>query len=123
MIQVEGMHAVPFSKATAAQDTQLFSKMVWDLVSPSGEAASYDGRATPEEFELAYILERVAYFYLRQIDHTILATESSRSEGPYVGFFNFATHVLALVSRGKHSYAKKAWINDTQDQIYAFSEK
>lgn len=123
ILQLEGMHAVPFSGATSASDRQLFSHMLWDVAEPDGEAAAMDSRATSNEYELAYVLERVSSFYLRRLDRDISQEHPARSAGPYKGLFNYASHLNALVSAGKHPYAKKEWMHDTLDEIIAMSER
>lgn len=123
IIQLEGMRAVPFSGATSTNDRELFSHMLWDVAEPSGEFVAMDSRATSDEYELAHILERVSSFYLRRLDRDIPQVHPARSAGPYKGLFNYASHVNALVSAGKHSYAKKVWTHDTLDEIIGMSAK
>ena len=97
MFQMEGVQCVPFSPATSANDTKLFSTMKWDVAFPNGDAVAWDGRAT--------------------IDEYISKEHPARSEGPYKGLFQFASHVHSLVSNGKHRYAKREWADDSLDEI------
>ncbi|KAA6407229.1 MAG: hypothetical protein FRX48_09031 [Lasallia pustulata] len=123
ILQFEGMHAVPFSGASSSNDRELFSHMLWDVAEPDGEAVVMDTRATSDEYKLAYFLERVSSFYLRILDRDTPQAHPARSAGPYKGLFNYASHVNALVSSGKHPYAKKQWTHDTLDEIIAMSEQ
>ena len=123
IIQVEGMQAVPFSGATLDNDTLLFSKMVYEPAMPNGDLVAVDTQATAEEYELAYLLERVSYYYLRNLDKQIPQNHSARKEGPYKGLFGFMSHVHSLVSSGKHSYAKEEWVDDDLDMILTASNK
>lgn len=122
-LQLEGMHAVPFAGATSADDAELFSHMLWDVGEPDGEAVAWDRPTTADEYDLAYVLERVSSFYLRELDKEIPQGHPARSDGPYSGLFNYASHVNALVSAGRHLYAKREWINDTLDQIIEMSRR
>lgn len=122
ILQLEGMRAVPFAGATTANDSKIFSSMQWGPADFSGEAAVGLNQASSAEYELAYTLERVAFFYLRSLDQKIHSNHHARKNGPYVGLFNYAKHVCSLVSNSKHPYAKKEWITDTLDFILSTSE-
>ena len=123
LIQMEGMRAVPLESADPSKDRKLFSTTIWNPDVPNAEAVAYDGRATQSDFELAYILERVAHFYLRQFNHIIEDDHSSRTEGPYVGLLKYAEHVCNLVESGEHAYAQAEWAYDDYENIREESER
>ena len=123
MFQMEGIECVPFSPASSANDTQLFSTMRWQSAAPNGEAVARNGRATTDEYELAYIAERLSFFYLRKLDSEIPNEHVARSNGSYKELFSFASHVQSLVANGKHPYVKKEWVDDNLDQIRKASER
>ena len=102
ILQVEGMHAVPFSGATVENDAHIFSKVAWGPTDPTGDAVTECFRATPAEYELAQAMEHAAYWYLRNLDSEIPQDHAARREGPYVGLFGFIKHVKSLVSCGSH---------------------
>ena len=120
--QLEGVQAIPFTPSTSADDSHVFSLMQWGLAGLSGEIAVGSERASSEEYDLAYILERVASFYLRSLNEEIPQNHPARLEGAYVGLFNYATHVGSQISEGRHPYAKKEWVADTLDDILTVSE-
>ena len=122
LLQVEGMRAVPFTGATSENDINVFSSMTWGPASLSGEAAVSPYRASSEEYDLACLLERVATFYLRLLDQTTPESHPARTTGAYVGYFNYATHVISHVSAGGHPYAKKEWMSDTLEHILSASK-
>ena len=122
LLQVEGMRAVPFTGATSKNDINVFSSMTWGPASLCGETTVGPYRASSEEYDLAYVLERVATFYLRFLDQTIAESHPARTTGAYVGYFNYATHVISQVSAGKHPYAKKEWMSDTLEHILSASK-
>jgi hybrid polyketide synthase / nonribosomal peptide synthetase ACE1 len=117
ILQIESVLATPFSVPTAADDFHLFSEMVWNAALPDGEAVSFDGRATQEEYQLAYIFERVAYYYLRRLDESIVSERRKALEGHHQSLLQFAEHVISTAATGKHQYIKKQWVYDTHDQI------
>ncbi|KAI9776743.1 MAG: putative Hybrid PKS-NRPS biosynthetic cluster [Geoglossum umbratile] len=122
MIQMEGVLAVPLDAATAGND-RIFSQMVWDYAAPNGEAVAFDGRASQSDYDLAYILERVAHFYLRHFDRVIDPHHESRRHGSYVGLLNYAKHVAASVETGENVYADREWVNDTAAVINRESQR
>lgn len=123
LLQVEGIHCVPFTKASPADDFKLFSAVTWRTAVPNGGAVAWDGRATEDQCELALHLERLSYFYLRNLDKVIPQDHPARLEGPYKGLFGFATHIHSLVSSGRHKYAEIEWENDTLKEILSRLEK
>lgn len=119
MLQLEGMRARPFAEATSGDDFHLFSEMVWDTSVPDGEAAAWDGKATTDHYALAYTFERVAYYYLRNLDIEISDVWRKNFQEHHTSLFNFVDHVLSAVASGKHQYIKKQWDADTHEQILA----
>jgi hybrid polyketide synthase/nonribosomal peptide synthetase ACE1 len=123
MIQLEGMHTKPLSAAIESSDLLIFSEAVWDFDSPKSIAVMPDGEKVEENYDLAFVLERVAYFYLRNLDNTVPCEEREKTEWHYQRFFAYIDHVLERVENGKHPFAKKEWIHDTHDQILALIKK
>jgi hybrid polyketide synthase/nonribosomal peptide synthetase ACE1 len=52
MLHVEGLHCVPFSRATAKEDKELFATTIWDVAIPDAERIAYDGEPTSEQLKL-----------------------------------------------------------------------
>ena len=122
MIQVEELICVPFSRAIAKDDKRLFSTITWEVAAPSVEETTYQGRATPEEHDLAVFLERASYFYLRNLDHNVPRDHGARSDGPLKHLFSFASHAISLVTSGQHLSGKSEWESDTFERIVADSD-
>lgn len=121
-IQVEGLHVVPFTPATPADDQQLFYATHWINAEPNADIpGAY--LATTEEKELAIILERGCYFYLRQLEHQVPPDHPGRSDKYNAAYLNFASHTHKLCLEGRHRYAKKEWLNDTLEDIVAATER
>ncbi|KAI3109622.1 hypothetical protein CBS147333_5269 [Penicillium roqueforti] len=123
LARMEGIHAVPLEAASAASDRPFFSSMVWSPSSPDTESVTFAGKATNEDYELAYVLERVSIFYLRQLHLKFPATHQARHEGPYLGLLRFASHVSGLVENDRHRYAQRSWIHDTHAVIMRESQR
>ena len=119
MIQIEGVSIVPFAPASAADDCQLFSHMVWDVAFPDAGLFAEKNRAQADEIELATLLKRVSYFYLRNLDRQVTPGELERSEWHHKKLFDYAYHISALVESGKQPFGEMEWMQDTHDQIVA----
>ncbi|KAH7329713.1 beta-ketoacyl synthase domain-containing protein [Stachybotrys elegans] len=115
-IQVEGLHVVPLSPATAADDRQLFYTMRWVEAEPNAHLPSMFS-ATRDESKLALILERGSYFYLRQLDQQVPADHPGRLEKANAAYLSFAAHTHKLAQEGRHRYAKPEWVDDTLEDI------
>ncbi|KAI5922075.1 polyketide synthase-like protein [Camillea tinctor] len=117
MIQVEGLLCVPFSTATANDDTHLFSSTLWAPAVPNAEKVVFDNLATPEHYFLARKMERVACFYLRNLERSIPMDDSSRHEGPFTQLFKFASEMLTRSRCGPSSCWEPSWEADTIESI------
>jgi hybrid polyketide synthase/nonribosomal peptide synthetase ACE1 len=118
-IQLEGMRAVPLSKATSADDKKIFSRTVWRNIDPSGEEVTFDDKITQEEEDFAYALERIATYYTRMFDRELAPDHPARSQRPFSDYLHFCQHMNALQNAGRHVYAKKEWLDDTPADISA----
>ncbi|KAF2761850.1 beta-ketoacyl synthase domain-containing protein [Pseudovirgaria hyperparasitica] len=120
-IQVEGLRVVPMAEATSADDKKLFYSTKWVEASPTAEISHEVFQASDYEMELAEVLERGHYFYLRQLEHQIPSDHPGRTDEFNAAYLNWATHTHKLVSEDRHPYGKRDWINDNEDQINALA--
>ncbi|KAK4180644.1 hypothetical protein QBC36DRAFT_297446 [Triangularia setosa] len=119
-VQVEGLHVVPFTPASAADDQQQFYATDWVPSEPNSDIpGTYE--ASVEDKEMATILERGSLFYLGQLEQQIPKDHPGRSDTYNAAYLNFASHTLRLVQQGRHRYAKKEWLNDTLEDILSLS--
>ncbi|TGJ86271.1 hypothetical protein E0Z10_g2470 [Xylaria hypoxylon] len=121
MIQVEGLECVPFSSDNADEDVELFSSIIWDLASPDAQLNCQPG-ATEEQCNFIYVLERLAVYYLRELDSSIPKDHPSRNESDLRGIFGFASHIMSLVREGHFPCWKSEWDNDSLEAIFDCSE-
>ncbi|KAK1959951.1 AMP-binding enzyme [Colletotrichum sublineola] len=129
IIQVEGLHCVPFSAATAQHDKELLSVLVWDRAAPdanrlasadatSGKPAGSDGG----KLQLAEFLERLSLFFLRRLQRSVPADHACRGDGHPLGpLFGFAQHVETLAAT-RWPFWKAEWSNDTREMLAAAAE-
>lgn len=123
MIQVQGLHFVPFTEASTENDTRIFSTTVWGPASPDLAAVCSGQRATAEEYDLAADLERVCLFYMNAWEREIPQDHPARTDGPYRGLFHYMAHVRGRVSSGQHRYARPEYMEDDEDVLRRLQTK
>jgi hybrid polyketide synthase/nonribosomal peptide synthetase ACE1 len=123
IIQIEGITAVPLSAAAPADDRNIFSEITWDVAVPNGPLVAENDRATAEDIELASLCERVAHFYLKNLDENFPKGCRSSLQWNFQRLLDFASHTVSLVSAGKHPFAKKEWAHDSHDQVISLTQK
>lgn len=118
VVQVQGLLCVPFAPASPKDDRGIFSTTVWDVASPdAGRVGAREFNPTPQERELAYLLERVSVFYLRQLDRSVKARHPARSSSEFSCLFKYAKHWVRQAENGALSFWKDEWNSDTADVI------
>lgn len=128
MVQIENLECVPLSQTTDKDDRALFSAITWEVMEPNAHLAALDGLAVPDSPEavqimrITDILERVAGFFLRELDNNFAAHDPARVEGPYRYLFNFASHTISLARSGDLPRWRQEWEADTYDDVLAASE-
>jgi hybrid polyketide synthase/nonribosomal peptide synthetase ACE1 len=113
MIQMEGVLAVPLDPATPENDRIMFSQLVWGCAEPNAELVAYDGRASKDDYDLAHVLERVAHYYLGQLERAFDDHHAVRKQGPYVGLLRYARHVTSRPPLGM----TQGQLPDTKESI------
>lgn len=116
IIKVEGLDVVPFAPGTSADDVALFSKTVWGPFSFDINGLGFR-RATSTENEFASVMERVSYFYLRQLCRDISLKEIEDAEWNHKRIFDYADHCISLVRDHRPSFLHESWDNDTWAEI------
>lgn len=125
LIQVEGVQVVPFSEVGPDADREMFSEHVWNVENPDCGLAVGDDCATADDYELATIMERVAIFYLKNLQRTISKEEREtlNLEWHHHCLFRFASHIISQVQGSKLPFAKREWLDDTWEDIAAGKAK
>ena len=117
LIQVENIQLIPFAPATESQDTQMFYVNTWNTASPDGALATGGSRATLEDVDLGWLLERVSHFYLRKLVGSIKADEEARAQWHHKKLLDFARQSVARSRGGRQRYYKKEWSLDTTETL------
>lgn len=117
MVQVEGLECVPFTPATEKNDRALFNSTIWTPMLPDVEEVAFDGAVTDEQRQLAHVLERMAYYYLWQLDQSVPPNHPSRQQDSYVQLFKFASNALSQTTTSDQSVWRPEWEQDTLESI------
>lgn len=117
MVQVEGLHCVPFSRPSTKDDKAMFSTVVWNVAIPDARQVTYDGELTLEHEDLARLLERMAVFFLRRLDKGVPKDHPARFVGAYQHYFSFASHTLSCAKEGKLALWSSKWENDSSNDL------
>lgn len=127
LIQVENIRLIPFAPATESQDTQMFYVNTWNTASPDGAVATGGSRATQEDVEFGWLLERMSQFYLRNLVESVTTDEEVRAQPHHKKLMDFARQSAALLRGGRQRFSKKEWARDTAESleslIGAFSDR
>lgn len=114
MLQLEGMHTTPMVPPTEATDFHLFSEAVWDSASPDAMSLSTKGM---DSYDFSFVLERVAHFYLRNLQMGATLQDRENCEWHHKQLFAYLDTMLHRVANGDHPFAKPEWVNDTHNEI------
>ncbi|KGO48676.1 Acyl transferase/acyl hydrolase/lysophospholipase [Penicillium expansum] len=117
IIQLQGLHATPLDKSNSENDANIFSELTWGPEIPTGTNVTWEGDEYADDLDLSFLMEKVAYFYLRQIDAEFPKGKREGFEWHHDRLFDYVDHCLEYVASGTHPYAKKEWINDKREEI------
>lgn len=117
MLQVEGLECIPLSPPTAKDDRLLFSTTAWGPALPDARGFFPNAVQTRRQYHMAHQLDRVACFYLRNLERSVSPDHMSRSIGPYKSFFKFAARTLTRSRSDERPFWKPEWDEDTAETI------
>lgn len=117
-IQMEGVELRPLGGLTAKDDRKVFSKYEWTQNSLDGNAAACDTTVTQHHQDVLEGLERIATYYLHKLDADVPDDSPLRKkDSQHNHYLRYARHIMALIRSDNHVVAKKAWLNDTLDDL------
>ena len=117
VVQVEQISFKPFAAPTAADDRLLFSEWVWAPLTPDAVLSSPSQRATDEEKRAAVVMERMTYYYTRQLLTELLPEDRTLTAPHFQHMLKWGEHVVDLAKTGKHPYWQESWERDSHDSI------
>ena len=117
ILQLEGLHTKSLAHATASNDSPLFLETVWGVDPLSRKSVAEDKPNLDDQAELSFDIERVAHFYLRNLDNVATKADRANLESHHKIFFEYINHTLATVENGTARFAQRNWIHDSYDQV------
>lgn len=116
IVQLQGLHTKPL---TVADDLDIFSAFQWGVECPtSGDLSVPEGKLK-EEKKLFDTVERVAYFYLRNLDKAITKEARRNLADHQRCLFHYLKHTLGKVERGELTHIRSEYLQDTHQDIRA----
>jgi len=116
IIQLEGLHTTPLTPLSVDTDIPMFTEITWAPETPSEQDFAPIPQPDTCQSQTQSDIERVAFFYLRQ-----LCTEfdqfSSLSSIPQPWLVAYAYDCVSKVRSNEHPSASSVWINDTLEDI------
>ena len=120
IIQLQGLHTKPL---TAEDDLNIFSEFTWEAETPTGSDLALHGDELSSERELFCAVERVAYFYLKNLDQAIPKTARQNLAEHQSRLFNYLDYTLLKVERGDLTHMRKEFLKDTHEDIRILGTK
>lgn len=114
IIQLEGLHTTPLVPLSSATDVPMFTEMTWGPEIPSLCDLVTAPELDKEQVKMTLDLERVAFFYLRQLS---VLSESRDIATEHRPFLSYANSCVSRVASCEQSFARPEWVNDTIDDI------
>ena len=120
IIQLQGLHTKPL---TVEDDLNIFSEFTWEVESPTGSSLTLQGDDLNTEWELFSAVERLAYFYLKNLDESIPKSARQNLAEHQVRLLNYVDHILSKVERGDLAHLVKGSLDDTHEDILRLIRK
>ncbi|KAL4971415.1 hypothetical protein BDW66DRAFT_155688 [Aspergillus desertorum] len=116
-VQVQGLDLTPLSAAVPEDDAVLFSQFQYRLSSPDGDVAAAGDSFPHRELSVAIDMERIAFYYMRQLLATVTAEERATTLPHYRILLKWAEHAVSKVIDGADPHVPAAARHDTRADI------
>ena len=120
IVQVQGILTKPLK---APQNTVLFSKTTWKAAHPRLDLISPPESSALEVQDMAIDLERITYFYQRELHRAVSAGDCPVTDPSHQKFVDFIDYTISLVSKSQHPHIPNEWTNDSEEQISRILKK
>lgn len=117
MVQVEGLVVSPLSAPGPKDDRLIFAETVWDIAEPDAEIIYKPWILSDVEKVGADYVERVCFFYMRNLIQTITPEERDKCDWHKLRVLEWAEHVVAETAKGKYPTCSMEWMDDTHEFI------
>jgi hybrid polyketide synthase/nonribosomal peptide synthetase ACE1 len=114
VVQIQGILTKPLK---APQNTVLLSKTVWKAADPRLDLISPPTSSAHEVQDMAMDLERITYFYQRELHGAVSSGVCPVRDPAHQKFIDFIDYIVSSVSKSQHPHIPNEWTNDSKEQI------
>ncbi|KAH6627325.1 hypothetical protein F5144DRAFT_494218 [Chaetomium tenue] len=104
IFQLQGLHGVALDPPSLDNDVNLFIETSWGPETLQGLQTHWSGAVCQSYRDLALLLERVAYFYLRKLAALFPAESRNGLPWNHLRLLDYADYCLESVNGGKHPH-------------------
>ncbi|KAK4222296.1 acyl transferase/acyl hydrolase/lysophospholipase [Podospora fimiseda] len=111
ILQLQGLQCTPLVACTPQNDVTMFFETTWEPESISSRGIDWSECHIDTQF--AFLLERVACYYLAKIGDLFRRGRRKKDgiPGHYLRFLQYVERCLEWVGSGTHPWAKKEWLH------------
>jgi len=121
LIQMEAVKVVAFAEPTPEMDHAVFTEPIWSVATPDVDLAMDGARASAQDYEFSFAMERVSVNYMRQMvaEFPPEKRATMNLEWNFERMFEYFEHVLSGIAAGTRQFSEKKWLDDTPEEIAA----
>ncbi|KAK8879233.1 hybrid NRPS/PKS enzyme [Apiospora arundinis] len=124
IVQIQGLHVTPLTKATAADDRETFASITWDLASPDLLSSWTPMQHDENDLKLASFAERLSLCILRDLCDAMSEVDVERDASPHQrSILDWAQHVVDRTRAQEHPTCSKEWLADSWDVLEAPAQR
>lgn len=122
-VQIEGASLVPFSPASAVNDTPLFAHFQYKIAEPNGEIAAMGETMSEYEVQVYRDIDRIAYWYARNAAQVFKSDERESLLPHFKYYLRWCDRMVEMVSQGEHAKVPPECGADTREDIARILKK
>jgi acyl transferase domain-containing protein len=123
MINIEGLSFKAFSPASADDNHQMFSKLVWNPLAPEKLLDDEQYHATEQDKKDVAIIERITYYYIRHFLSELTDEDRATQVFCFRKYIEWCDHMFAEAQAGRNVWYEQQWDKDDSSTIYGLIEE
>lgn len=123
LIQLQGLRTTPLTPLAPSNDVNIFFETSLGADTPTGNANMWLDAEPSNDYSPSFLMERVAYYYIRLADSAIPQAERPMLERHFQAMYEYFDHTLAWTAKGTHPFVKKEWDSDSFEDIVEITKR
>jgi hybrid polyketide synthase/nonribosomal peptide synthetase ACE1 len=126
IMQIQGLHVTPLTKASAADDRETFASISWDLSTPDLVRGWSGWQQEEADQQLARFGERLSLCILRDLCDAVAASGAdveSTGTAHQRSLLEWAQHVVAATRAREHPTCAKEWLADSWELLQVHAQR